>query len=306
MNLVETMLVLLTLSILSAMIVNSIHRFTAAHAFSETQVKIHEVGDRVIRQVSDDITFAAHVFTTTGWASAYLAKCDLGNLQRPSGQTAPTMTETGSFEPDTSTSRNTGNFVFLAKSEDAFLADIHGDRSMITSVGVYRWMLYTLVHSGEKLDLARWVGERIARLNDIERIAEPVNRLTVGQKLYDAGFRIAWEPGRNLLTGFRIINADGSLASPGSEKVSGEQRELRTGMLRNSRLEVPRNNQIAHIPVPAYGLVSGDFPGGFEVKVDGTPQGRTVLVRLVLLASTAKGIPNAVAFMRQCSNRSTT
>lgn len=307
MNLVETTLVLLTVAILSAMIINAVHRFTAAQAFSESQSKLHEVGDRVIRQVGDDITFASHIFTTAGWASAYLAKCDLRGLARPSGQTAPTMTEAGRFEPDTADNRNTGNFVFLAKPEDAYLADLYGDRSVIAAVSVYRWMLYTLVQQENgKLDLARWMGEKIARLNDLERIVDPVQRLVVGQRLYDAGFRFAWEPGRNVLLGLMHISPSGSLTPVSSERVAGEQRELRTGMLRNSRVEVARNNQLPHLPVPAYGLVNGDFPGGFEIKVDATPQGRTVLVRLVLVSSVNTSLPNAAPFVRQCSNRSTT
>ena len=70
MNMVETMLVLLTLSILSSMIINSIHRFTSAHAYSEGQARVHEVGDRVCRFVSDDAAFASHVFTVSGEADA--------------------------------------------------------------------------------------------------------------------------------------------------------------------------------------------------------------------------------------------
>ncbi|MEZ5963861.1 MAG: hypothetical protein R3F56_08460 [Planctomycetota bacterium] len=306
MNLVETMLVLLTLSIMSAMIINSMRRFTSAHAYSEGQARVSEVGDRVVRQMSDDAAFASHVFTTAGFASAYLAKCDLTGLTL-FNPVAPTATEKGYFEKDVAGSPATGNFLLMAKAAEPFLADLVGDRSQIVSATTYRLLLYGLVSQPDQnIDVARWVSQKLARLNDIERITSPVSRTVLCQKLYDKGFRFAWEPGRAVAAGLMAITASGSLRplNP-TERIPGENAELRSAMLKLQRMSVARNGTLPTVAVPAYAIANGDFPGGFEVKVDGNAQGRMILLRLVVVGVVFDGNRNAVVFSRTMSNRGT-
>jgi hypothetical protein len=306
MNMIETMLVLLTLSILSSMIINSIRRFTSAHAYSEGQARVHEIGDRMCRFVSDDATFAGHVFTASGEAPLYLDRCDLAGLV-PFAPRPPVVTEQGYFERDTTGNESTGNYLLLSKSQDPFLADLVGDRSVITSTETYRFVLYMLVTTPSgNLDLARWVSQKIARLNDIERIVDPVQRTLMGQKLYDAGYRFAWEPGRRLVNGLRHITSSGALAVPApSDKIGCEQAELRTALLQAHRMGIAANDALPSIPVPAYAIAAGQFPGGFEVKVDGTASGRMILVRLVVVGTLFDGSRNALAFSRTMTNRGT-
>lgn len=307
MSAIETMLVLLTLTILSSMIVNSIRRFTSAHAYSEGQARMHEVGDRVSRVVSDDASIASHVFTTTGEAAEYLARCDLAGMV-PFQPRAPTATERGYFTKDTATSATTGNFLFLAKACAPFRADLSGDRTVIATVGSYRLVLYMpVVTPGRSLDLARWVSHKVARLNDIQRVLDPVRRTLLGQKLYDEGFRFAWEPGRPIATGLQLITAAGGLLLPGvDDKVPGEQGELRPALLQVSRMALAANGALPSIQVPAFAIAQGGgFPGGFEVKVDGTGAGRMILVRLVVVGTIFDGSRNALAFTRTMSNRGT-
>lgn len=306
MNMVEVMLVLLTLSILSSMIINSIRRFTSAHAFSEGQARVHEIGDRIVWQVSEDASLASHVFTAGGEAAGYLGRCQLGTLT-PFCATPPTTTERGYFEADTPEERSTGNYLLLAKNRETFLADLSSDRTAITSVGVYRFVLYLPVTTlAGTLDLARWVSQDIARLADIERITDPVKRTLMGQKLYDAGFRFAWEPGRSLATGLREITSVGSLTIPGtSARIPGDQTEQRSALLHNHRMSLATNGSLPNIAVPGYAVAEGGFPGGFEVKVDGTATGRMILVRLVVSHTLFDGNRNALAFSRTMSNRGT-
>ncbi len=304
MNMIETMLVLLTLSILSSMISNSIHRFTAAHAYSQGQARLHEVGDRTCRVVSDDASLAVHVFTVLGDADAYLAKCDLAGLATFHA-TPPTATEVGYFQKDTAGSPTTGNYLFLAKSTDAFLADLVGDRSFISSVATYRLVLYVPVTTpSQNLDLARWLSQRIGRLNDVESIVDPVHRTLMGQKLYDAGFRFLWEPGRGIALGLRVITPSGTLVMPtGADKIAVEPVELRTALLQSNRMSIATNNSLPSISVPGLAIANGEFPGGFEVKVDGTAAGRMILVRMVVTGTIYDGSRNALAFSRTMNNR---
>jgi hypothetical protein len=303
MNMVETMLVLLTLSILSSMIINSIRRFSSAHAYSEGQARVHEVGDRVIRQVSEDAAFAVHVFTASGDAAGYLAKCDLRGLT-PFCPTPPTTTERGYFEKDVAGSPTTGNFLFVGCALDPFLTDLAGDRTDIASVTVYRLLLYLPVTRSGSLDLARWASQKVARLNDVERVSDPVKRTLLLQRLYDAGFRCAWEPGRMVAGGLREISSSGSLSAfSGTDRIAQEPAESRAGMLHGSRMEVARNDSLPNVPVPGFAIANGGFPGGFEVKIDGNASGRMVLVRLVITNKTFDGSRNALAFTRTVANR---
>lgn len=306
MNMVETMLVLLTLSIMSAMIINSMRRFTSAHAYSEGQARVSEVGDRVVRQVGDDAAFASHVFTTAGFADSYVTKCALAGLGL-FNPVAPTPTEKGYFEKDLPGTPATGNYLMMAKSGEGFLADLAGDRSQIVSVSTYRYVLYAPVTtSAQTIDLARWVSQKLARLNDIERVTSPVQRTVLGQKLYDKGFRYAWEPGRPVATGLRKIAPSGALDALGSsDRVPCEQSELRPAMLRSQRMAIAANDSVPNIQIPAYAVAQGGFPGGFEVKVDGTSLGRMVLIRVVVVGTVLDGSRNAVVFSRTMSNRGT-
>lgn len=306
MNLTETMLVLLTLSILSAMIVNSMRRFTSAHAYSEGQARVSEVGDRVVRQMSDDAAFASHVFTSTGLASDYLAKCDLAGLSLFSPM-PPTPTEKGYFDKDTAGSHATGNYLFMAKLGDPFLADLVGDRSQIVSVGTYRLVLHALVSTPDQtVDVARWVSKKLARLNDIERVTSPVQQAVLCQKLYDEGFRFAWEPGRPPATGLRSILPGGTLQALGdTERVGYENSELRPAIFKLRRMSIATNGMLPNVAVPAFAIAQGQFPGGFEVKVDGNALGRMILLRLVVVGTIFDGGHNVVVFSRTMSNRGT-
>jgi len=306
MNMIETMLVLLTLSIMSAMIINSMRRFTSAHAYSEGQARVTEVGDRIVRQMSDDATFASHVFTTSGYAAAYLAKCDLAGLSL-FNPAPPVATEKGYFEKDVAGTPTTGNYLFMAKAGEPFVADLSGDRSRIVSVDTFRFVLHAPVNlGGQSVDVARWVSQRVARLADIERVSSSVERTVLGQKLYDKGFRFAWEAGRPTGTGLMAIAASGSLYTPlPSERIPYDRAELRPAMLKLQRMALATNGMLPNVAVPAYAIAQGGFPGGFEVKVDGNALGRMILVRLVVVGAVLDGSRNTVVFSRTMSNRGT-
>ncbi|HLU39446.1 MAG TPA: hypothetical protein VK081_08680, partial [Planctomycetota bacterium] len=260
---------------------------------------------RVIWQVSEDAALAAHVFTSNSFANEYLAKCDLG--VQPFHPKPPGCSELGYFERDVPGAATTGNYLFVAKAGDPVLADLSGDRSQLASVQTYRFVVYIPVHGpNQTVDLARWVSVKIARLNDIERVTDPVKRTLLGQALYDEGVSIAWEPGRPIATGLRVINPSGSLSAftPGT-RVPGEPDQVRPAMFTPSRMALAQNGTLSSIPVPAFAIAGGGFPGGFEVKVDGNASGRMILVRLVVTSRLFDGNRSALVFTRTMSNRGT-
>jgi hypothetical protein len=296
-TLVELCLVSVALVVLSGTIAQSIRSLARAQSALRHEMKCGALVERVVGRMEADAGSATRVFAEGAEGRAYLARLAVGALLRQThgilpGSRMVVPTVTGRIERDVAGTVTTGNMLLLARTDGARTLDVGDDTSgpVLRRIDVLRVVVWFL-HAGSPtgIDLARYCSAPLARLADIEAVADPTRRTRLVQALRAAGIELAWAPDAAAEAAFHLLRADGTVvAQAATELVPPDPEFSEAGILGRRHIGVAANQSVT-IPVPRYAQTTANFPHGFEVKHDGTGSGDLILVRLVVSAPDGRG-----------------
>ena len=118
---------------------------------------------------------------------------------------------------------------------------------------------------------------------DLMQLADPVVRAETASLLFEGGLRYAWDAMRPAEEGLFALDAEGAIEVLAAEpKLSANPRQTTAGVFAARATRIAENDGLRATPVPAYGNRQAGVDFGFEVKIDGPPTGKRVLVRIAL------------------------
>jgi type II secretory pathway pseudopilin PulG len=285
MTMLEVSIMGVVMSLLLVMVSESIAGLSQTRAEQRQRAAIGQVGDRIARQIERDVAFAARVFSASPDGTAYLDSIEIGAALRTSGRRLPTMTSNGLFDRDPAGKAETGNIVLLASRRDRVSVEVEiDDETRTHCTQAYVFVVYSTktLENGD-LDVLRWVSRPLVNYWDAMEIGDERERTAVLARLYDAGIRYAWDPKAARESGLFLLEQAGALsAMPTSVLLAGAEDRQISDSLADRRMRVVPNEGITQLPVPEFATPFGEHPGGFEVKIDGSEQGKLVLLRLVV------------------------
>ena len=297
-------------AIISAIVLlmgESIVTLSRTHAFNRAQVRITDVSDSLAQIIGRDVTTSVRVFGKDTDSSAYYASLDLGGLQPVSGSRLPAFTNVGYFEKDRATAPLTGNLLFLGTRGDPMSVSISSLGARETfRVDVLRLVVYLPVpiRGGPYHDFARWCSVPLARVSDVTAITDATKQKKVWSELHASGVAYAWNPSLSRASGLFAISTSGTVSLLAtSAKVPTDKALTRKSLAASRRVGISANVSLPQATVPFYAnpIAGKDFPGGFEVRVDGPTSGRLVMVRLMLTSVTEHGLRNYAEVRRLLS-----
>lgn len=288
-SLLEVSIVATVLVVMSAVIAQSIRSLSRTQSSMRTQTKVTSLVERVVSLIETDVNYSMRVFAEGEYGRAYLTRMALASLLKP-GQSVladakmSTPTMRGTFERDAPGTEETGNLLLLARKDGCATVDISADSSgVLRRVDLFQfvaWFLHTGSETG--VDLARFSSVRVARVADVQAIADVPARARLVKGLWATGVRYAWDPGSAADAAFSALAADGSIVplSPG-QVVPADRSASEAGIFATRHVGIARTGN-ASIPVPKFANPRGDFPSGLEIKRDGDGSGDLLLIRLVV------------------------
>lgn len=304
-SIVETFIVLLLIGVVSLLIVQAVATTNRANSYCRGQVRLSEAADTVARLIVDDVAASIRLFSDDAPSQAYRDALDTGPVPPLANARRPRFTNVGCMDPDVAGAEFTGNHLLLAQrcKPLTLLAPATVDSPELTvRIDLFRFVSYHPIErtgtTSHELDLARECSMPLAALHDLMGIADVAQRARICVALREFGIRHAWNPTLDRDSGLFRIGSDGGLVLlPPGQKVERDAGQSRDGLLGSRRLALAKNGSVPGAAVPLYAVASSEagcpaFPGGFELRVDGPTSGRMVLVRLVLVATTAEGQQN--------------
>lgn len=281
--------------------------------------RITEVIDEIARTVQQEAATAEIVFVNDALGRGYLSTLDLPERTIPNTSRLPNLTNQGFFTPDDPLSPETGNLLLLGCAGSVLGVEIDsssgggggevggelggegggeggedpraapggetaspGDVRLIGTFVFTLWFVTPNDNGG--LGLARWASVSVASQPDIEAISDLQERADVVEELYRTGIRFSWDPDLPVGNGLYQVNDGWVSAALASAKIPGNFDTTNLRLLQARHIQVARNGAMGNIPVPKYGLPDpgGNFPAGFEIKVDGPGKGKLLMLRLAL------------------------
>lgn len=282
-SLFEVVLVTALVGVLTMLIVKSLADLTRSQAFTTGQLRTAELADRLLRPAVDDVSFSVRVFDEGSDSDAYLALLAVPRDLAMRGSRLPVLTNRGYFDLDGLGRPETGNLLFLGRYEQPAL--VRGaDADSELRVDTVAFVLYFLERRRDgALDLSRYASVPLARYSDVMAVADLQERRQILVQLHSAGIRFTWDVDAPARQGLLVITAEGLLRPLAlEERIPAAPEGVRRRLLANSGLQVAPNGKVGRLTVPRYARADGDFPAGFEVKVDGGTTGKLMLLRLVL------------------------
>lgn len=304
-SLVEATIMGLIMSALMVMVTESVASLSSTRSEHRVHANIGNIADRTARLLESDIAFASRVFTDSEADLEYFQSLAIGPAMLASGARLPRATARGYFELDPPGEPETGNVACLGVRGERlriYPSAVEPDSYLVQT---FSFVVYgTLRDAGGNLDLRRWASARLAAYWDVMQIADPGKRAAVLARLHEAGIGHAWDPGAPRATGlFQILQAGGiQPLPPGTFLVGADDDDGGRPFGRRS-MRLAENGGLPGMPVPEFATPSGSFPGGFEVKVDGTSNGRLVLFRIVV-ESLTEGRRKVASEVRRMINSS--
>ena len=304
-TMLEAVLVFTIVTLLTAMISQSLMSLSRNQRWSERQTMALSKAEQLVRGIVGDLEGAGRVFAESTSSRAVLARLDLGDITPLEGSRMPLATSRGWFEPDPSGRQETGNLLVIARTLPP-IAIATGFGTEHARIDRYQFVVYCLRADGTRLDLDRWASVPVARADDISAVMDPDARANVVMGLLAAGVPIAWRPeDPNIASALFEMSPTG--AAPRLDpavRVPPAPGEVRRKLLERAGLGVARNGKLGAVRVPGYAHELPGYPHGFEVKLDGDGAGRLLLVRLVAGAELKPGeAPVAAAVERLVSIR---
>jgi hypothetical protein len=290
-TLLETVIVVAVIATLSGVVVESLLGLARTQRVNERRAELLTIAERTMQGILADGGSAFRVYVDDDYGRALLGLLEAGPAARLRDARLPKGTVRGVFEPDPAASFETGNLLLIGRSLRPRLVPVEAVGSGTGArIDLLQLVLYHLTRVEDRLEIERWASEPIARADDIAALTDPVERQTAIAALHDGGVRLAWRTGAAPELGFFLLTAEGGSARPAPEfRVPRSAEESRTRLLGRHAVGVAPNGSPPQVGVPAFAQVYGDYPHGFEVKVDGGGGGRLLLVRLALLGQIAEG-----------------
>lgn len=287
-TLIEVIVVMVVITFLTLLITESLRNLSTSQSFTKGQARLGDVADRVVRGIERDATFSVRIFAADTDGLEYLDRLDVPVASFAPGSRMPMLTARGYFQKDVpGGDPETGNVLVIGKGLETSVVDLSplADGSDLVRVDLLQVVCWHLVRTATgDLDLARWGSVPLVRYADLAQIQPESRRMEVAAKLYEQGARLAWDPSAKAAVAFYDISDTGWITPMSlAAKVPGEPAEAKRDLLRPLRMYVAPNASLASVDVPLYAVPdAGGFPGGFEVKLDGPPSGKLLLIRLVV------------------------
>ncbi len=297
---IEMILSAVLLLIMTVVISQSLRVLSRSNAFSESQSRLAEFADRMIHTASSDTTFSVWIFCDDLESDAYLDSLEFGDKAPVSWSQLPKATDHNKVVPDLPGVSETGNMLFLGRNVGALnlALDSGGAGSELVRIDTLRLVVWFLSEGDDgTLDLVRWGSEELARHKDLQSVPVELQDDLI-DKLAARGIRFAWDPGQSFSSGlFQLDVSKGIQPLANDKSIPADPTQSRSGLLgEQRRVAVAENNSLRTVQVPAYAEATGRFPAGFEVKVDGVPVSRLVMLRIALTGSTQRLTNFAQAF----------
>jgi hypothetical protein len=281
---------------LTGLIAQSLANLSRTQAFTQGQMRLSELTERIVGSVERDARYSVWMFADDADAAAYFSRLDLSGVVLATGSRLPALTALGYFNTDPAGTPETGNLLMLGRSTTPLLVDLSAaqDGSDLVRVDRLRFVLYYVTPAtGGAIDLGRWGSMPLARYPDLESIADSGRRTDVAARLHQAGVRYAWKPGESAFSGLYQIQETGWIAPlPAGAKVAEDPRQRNRGLFEPRSARLAPNGSVGNTTVPRYAAAAGIFPGGFEVKLDGPPTGKLLLVRIVATGGASGTLQN--------------
>ena len=311
-TLVEMAIASVVITIMSAMIIQSIRQLSVAEWSMREKSKLTSLAERVMGSLESDVGRAVATFddSTVGRAMLDRLASESGLEQRDArldGSRLPTRTVYGTFGADPVGTPEAGNILALALRDGHETVTIPGGGTpSLRRIDCVRFVVWFL-HEGDEtgVDLARWCSVRLARRADIDAIADPVDREAAVQELLARNIAHAWDPRIDAPEGFAVLETEGTVREfSADETVPADEIASESAIAGRRHVGVAANGTRSP-RVPWFAEESATFPHGFEIKRDGDGAADLVFVRLVLSSPTARGRDIvATEITRQISFRS--
>ena len=285
-TLVEVSIVSVVITIMSVAIAQSLRSLSQAHNSMVAQSRVSSITDRVTSMIAQDISDSIRMLEESPLAWELFQRLDRSPaFATPlSGSRCATATSSGTFSPDSAGLTLTGNVLLTFRRFGHELGVVTtGSGPQDLRVDIFRIVAWYLTEGTETgVDLNRWCSVKLARMQDIQSLGDPDQRLQFGLSLYDQGTRYAWDPlSPSPVEGFFEIRTDGSLHRlDASRKVPMDDTES-TDKFFGRRFCGVAANETPTAQVPKFTTATASFPHGFEIKRDGDGSGDLVLFRLV-------------------------
>ena len=274
----EVLIMASIMSVLMIMVTESMTTLSSVRCQQQARFHIANVADRVARQIDTDISFSSRIFCNGVEDSAYLDLMELPFPLTTPAHRLPTLTARGYFEPD-STTIETGNVLFLARRGPKLMVRLPGSGEFL--VESLQFVVYAPVQDGERLELMRWTSELTLNYWDVADIDDPEARAELLSQLQDCGVLYAWDPLAPAGRGVWEL-ADGILLPLEPDQlVLGGEDPVNSRPFGERAMQIAENGWSTVLVVPAFAKADGAFPGGFEIRADGSTSGKLILLRLV-------------------------
>lgn len=282
-TLVETIIVVVVLVVLSGIVVQSILGLARTQRVTERRAETLAVAERAMQGVVLDVARAFRIYTNDVAGKELLAILSFDSETPLSGGRLPVVTTRGVFEPDPVGVFETGNLLLLGTARGPQEVTFGSGSGSVARIDVLQVVLHHLSRVDGRIELNRWASVRLARADDLAAVTDPDDRAAIVRVLFAEGVRYAWRPDVRVGRGFFVLEANGQVGPVGyGFRLPRSPTDSRLRMLGRRGVSVAENGSIPNVHVPALGQVLGDYPHGFEVKIDGDGAGQLVLARLTL------------------------
>lgn len=280
----EVLIMASIMSVLMIMITESMTTLSSVRHEQQTRFKVADVADRVARQIDKDLQFASRIFCNNVEDNQFLNRLDLATPLKAPNHRLPTLTDRGYFEPD-STTIETGNVLFLARRGPKLLVDLQEEGSFLFDS--LQFIVYAPVEDGGSLELIRWASDLMLNYWDIAEIDDLAVRSDVLMQLEESGVMYAWDP--LAPASGALWDLVGGILAPldANDMVLGAEDPMNSRPFGERSMQIAENDWSNVIKVPAFTTANGAFPGGFELRADGSTAGKLILLRLVARSTKA-------------------
>lgn len=304
----EMLMVISILGILFMAIVPVMRVTQSSYTSMEMTNSLKTVGQRSMNQISSQLTECKRLFENNATGTAFLGRVGLSTSPAVmTGSLLPSIEETGSISPSTSTfvAASVGNSLFFANlnpPRDYTVVD-SGGVSRNVRIDLYTFHYYYLSETTSKLvatqsqrRLWHWWSVDYADYGQITALTDNTTKTNTILALRNNAIYYAFNtPATTVTSGFYLLTSSGGLTLDAGHTIQissyKEMISILTGTTGTGyRYGVSPNNSGLGIRqvVPGFGVANSRFPSGFEVVVVGSNSVRQIFMRMVLVAQGAR------------------
>jgi prepilin-type N-terminal cleavage/methylation domain-containing protein len=317
-TLIEVMVTLVILVAVVVIVSSLAVESARSHSYADRAGRATEMNQEILDQFRLDLLSSVRLFENNDLGNAYLAMID--NSGKPCiSRCLPTLDADGSFRKEATSGELTGNSMLFARH--AWTDEVQVSSGKKYRTDIYRILYYYLATEGNGptpgssigLNLCRWVSEPLIDGNQIDDIADPVDREEVLDHLLNmtpdvlgdvrrSRAEVVWYLAADptVRGTFRQVEAGGLLNDRAGSSRGGKWKILSDpiwstdGLLHHRHFSVSTNHALKSIGVSRYSVMDNTdsgFPHGFEVQCIGPSSARQVLIQLCLTSTRRAYLP---------------